>query len=212
MQVPVWPLVRRAAALHWPRGDARMARWAVPGRDGKEGFSIPQVPAWPPVRRAAPLRWPRYGDILFSAAVRFPPCPSGGEWCSAGAQSSAPRALAARPAPLTARGRTNQRILRLSRRTGAQINAFRAPYGVRSAKAHAALSAVRFPPCPSGGGWCSAARKATRPAPSAALGRINQRILHLSRRAGAQISASCASHGAQAHKSTHSAPLTACGV
>ena len=139
MQVPVWPLVRRAAALHWPRGDARMARWAVPGRDGKEGFSIPQVPAWPPVRRAAPLRWPRYGDILFSAAVRFPPCPSGGEWCSAGAQSSAPRALAARPAPL---------------------------------------------------------QRAPRPL----------------RRAGAQISASCASHGAQAHKSTHSAPLTACGV
>ena len=55
-----------------------MARWAVPGGNGKVGFSIPQVPAWPPVRRrfagrgvTRPARWAvpgRDGKEEFSIA------------------------------------------------------------------------------------------------------------------------------------------------
>ncbi len=35
-----------------------MARWAVPGGDGKEEFPNARVLLFPPVRRSAPLRWP----------------------------------------------------------------------------------------------------------------------------------------------------------
>ena len=58
--------LKRAARGELPGAcDARMARWAVPGGDGEEGFSIARVLLFPPVRRAAALRWPR-GDACMA--------------------------------------------------------------------------------------------------------------------------------------------------